>query len=196
MKKITLSIITMLMVLSIKAQNTGVVELENREFISKNNIKFSPINALVGEISLSYERVIHPKRTLNFTLSQAYTKSNLVTNERGFMSEYNVLLESEIRFYLLKAKKAPQGWFAGVGVLKFYDYLKYKDIILKIDKTIEVFGTGGLVMTGYQWVFIQSLKGFIIEVAGGIDSRISISKVKYRDEIVNPRLKFLIGYSW
>ncbi len=196
MKKIGLNIfIGLLTVVSLNAQKA--VQNNNKEntFIPKNIIKVFPLNALIGEIGVGYERVIKPKTSLNFTLIQEFDKEEFFNTVS--VRYYTVFVEAELKLYLSKHKKAPEGWFVSGGLLGECNYSEYKSRINDQSVDLERFQVGGSGKTGYQWVFEKALKGLTIEVAGGIEYR-TVANMFGRafSDGFDPVLNFTVGYSW
>ncbi|WP_271768044.1 hypothetical protein [Aquimarina algiphila] len=198
MKKIYLSIfIGLLTVVSLNAQET--VHDNNKEentFMPKNIIKVFPLNALIGEIGIGYERVIKPKTSLNFTLIQEFRKDEIF-NTALSVRDYYIFFEADMRFYLSKYKKAPEGWFVSGGLLGEYNYRKYKSRINNQGVDFEWLQIGGSGKMGYQWMFKKGLKGLTIEVAGGARYRTAVNIFdKGFSDGFTPVVDFTIGYSW
>ncbi|MEW7292102.1 DUF3575 domain-containing protein [Aquimarina sp. 2304DJ70-9] len=183
MKKIGCSmLIVLLTIVSINAQEV-VNEKEKITFMPKHIIKVFPLNALNGEIGIGYERVIKPKMSLNFILIQGFDTQHFINNK--YERNYNALFQTELRFYLSKRKKAPEGWFTGGGLLTEYNNIK---VIDRSNKDIFRFEAGVSGKMGYQWILKKGLKGITIEAAIGLEYR-NITEF-------NTVLDFTVGYSW
>jgi|GEM_PF-2764008 len=182
----------------LNAQETGSnIEKEKEEYVAmpKHIIKVFPLDALGGSIGLGYERVIRPKRSLNFVLFQGFAKPNFVNNvsERS----YYLFSEAGLRFYLSKQKKAPEGLFVNGGLFARYTYDRLKNKVNSQIFDFERIQVGGFGRIGYQWIFKKALKGFSTEVEGGVDYRVNTEILDGGP--LNPfdiNLNVSLGYSW
>ncbi len=195
MKKIDWSILLgLLMIVSLSAQETKK-EKQQTDFKPKNIIKIHPIDALGGAIGIGYERVIKPKTSLEIELFQDFSKRRFDSK----MSErsYNLFVETDIRRYLSKRKKAPKGFFMGGGILTVYNNfnaLKENNMIIKGAEELWV---GIAAKTGYQWVFKKALKGFTAETNASLDYRTRLGAFdRSTKNEIGLLLRFTIGYTW
>jgi len=185
MKKIGWSfLIGLLTMLSLNAQEI-INEKEEISLMPKHTIKVFPLNALNGEIGIGYERTIKPKISLNFTLIQEFYQRNFSNTD--YERSYNAIVQTELRFYLSKRKKAPEGWFTGLGGLIEYNNIKRIDNRLNTKDKFR-FQAGVSSKMGYQWILKKALKGFTIETAIGME----YGNITEFSTVLN----FTIGYSW
>ncbi|NMH86065.1 DUF3575 domain-containing protein [Flavivirga algicola] len=122
MKKLLLcAVIAVLSVSNVKAQ--------------ENVVKFNPLALIVGSLEVGYERVVSENQSLQVDL--AYTSF-----DSGFFDYTGFGAGLQYRFYLQKAKEAPEGWFAG-------PVASYASASANNDFKTSIFAAGGVV--GYQW---------------------------------------------
>ncbi len=144
MKKfIYVMMVALIVSASVKAQENG-----------KNVIKINPFGALLGSYSMSYERVVTNKSTLQFDAN--YGDINLFglkINTFGVGAGY--------RFYFSKTKSVPEGFFVSPSIA-------YSNVSLYLTSTpadkVTVGTFEGGVVGGYQWIFDS---GFQIDLFVG-----------------------------
>ncbi len=196
MKKIKWTIlIGLLAVISLNAQEKiNDSNKKQLEFRPKNIVKLHPLVALAGVIGIDYERVIKPKKSLNFRLFQQFNEPNFDNNK--YERNYNMLFEAELRRYLSKRKNAPEGWSVSGSLMTEYNYNRLEKNSAS-DEDIERLWVGVFAKTGYQWVFKKALKGITTEVNGGLGYRTTtgiFDEKSLSGLAIN--LNFTLGYSW
>ncbi len=196
MKKIGCCIlIGLLTIISLNAQEEGS-DFKKEGSIPKNNIKVYPIYVLSGIIGIGYERVIASKTSLNFIVLQQFSEPNFDNNV--FERNYDLFFETDIRRYLTKRKKAPEGWFVSAGLLTEYNYDRLKNSHNNQTTDIQRLWVGGSGKIGHQWIFKKALKGISTDIAGGIAYRTIIdgSSDSNSQNGFDTIIDVTIGYSW
>ncbi|WP_109301019.1 DUF3575 domain-containing protein [Aquimarina sp. AU474] len=196
MKKIGYNIlIGLLTIVSLNAQEIES-DFEKEGSIPKNNIKVYPIYALSGIIGIGYERVITPKMSINVIILQQFAEPNFDNNV--FERNYNLFFETDIRRYLSKRKKSPEGWFVSAGLLTEYNYDRLKNSDNNQTTDVERLWVGGSGKIGYQWIFKKALKGISTEVAGGLAYRTIIEGISDTNSQsgFDTIIDVTVGYSW
>ena len=185
-------LIGLLTITTLKAQ-----EKTNDSVFPKNVIKIHPLDAISGGIGLNYERVLKPKTSIEIELFQHYGNEEF---DDGLSElNYDLFLETDIRRYLSKRKKAPSGFFIAAGVLATYsnfNRLKNEDTN-EVVNDVESLWVGAAVKIGHQWVFKKYLKGFTTEINSSIDYRTRLGIFdRSPANGVSVLLRLTIGYSW
>jgi len=190
MKKIALSLTLLFCVFTLSAQEIEETNSEEKTF--KHSIRVHPLNVFANELVVNYERVIGEKTSLNFKLVLGYEDFNLFPS--GTREDYLFFLQADYRYYFLKSKIAPRGFFVSGGILGFYENIQYKDFSGTVSPNIigDLFTAGVSADIGYQWVF---KKGITIGLSGGAHLQIPINYDNTTIQI-KPNLNFAIGYSW
>jgi hypothetical protein len=182
MKKfIYVMLVALFVAVSSKAQENG-----------KNVIKINPLGALFGSYSMSYERVVDTRSTVQFDAN--YGNINIFglrINTFGVGAGY--------RYYFSKSKSAPEGFFVSPSV-------SYSNVSLSLtDTPTDRFQVGtyeGGVVAGYQWIFDS---GFQIDLYLG-PRFVSVSDFSIQNQTedmdiyiqglsgIGTKLGFSIGY--
>jgi len=190
MKKIILSILTlMLLSAGAHAQNSESNSDTNKTF--KHSLKVRPLNAYAGEYGVTYERVIKPKRSLNFyahVLFEKVYQDPTIVNTIKIGNQLTSHIGIDYRFYLSKNKIAPIGWYAGLGPLAYH-------VSANLDSPnadINLFFLGAQAHSGYQWVYKS---GISLSVNGGIEYNKALSS-SIKGFGLDPEINFAVGYSW
>jgi len=194
MKKIILGVLTLILFSAeFQAQNTEPSsDSDSLNIAFKHSLKVKPLSTLGGEFGLSYERVIKPKRSLNFyaeiTFEDIFDDPTITGSEK--IGDYNLSrIGVDYRFYLSKQKLAPKGWYAGVGPLAYLLNYKYDN---SNDKD-NIFYLGARAHSGYQWVFKN---GINIGADGGIQYNKALSREFNISGLSFLVVNFAVGYSW
>lgn len=176
----------------------SIVSLQAQENVnSKNVFKVHPIDAFGGGIGLGYERVIKPKLSLDFEVFQLFKD---ISFDDGLSElDYRLFVETDVRRYLSKKRKAPEGFFVGVGILANYNKFNRlkKDESNEVEIDVQELIIGAGIKTGYQWVFKKALKGFTAEANATVDYRIRLKAFdRNTDDGIGVTARVTIGYSW
>ncbi len=151
MKKVT----TLLVALFVATLFVGKA---NNATAQDNVVKINPAGAIIGNLSLAYERVLNDKSTVQLGLS--YLSKTYKTDFGFGLGSYETKysgfgITPEYRYYLTNdSKDVPRGFYAGA----FARYFTFKAETIWDDATItgsEVTYTtvGGGISLGHQWLF-------------------------------------------
>jgi len=165
---------------------TSVTAQEN----GKNVIKIEPFGALLGSYSMSYERVVSAKSSVQVDAN--YGNINL------FGLRINTLgIGAGYRYYFSKAKSVPEGFFVS-PTLSLSSLSLYMDATPTNKITTGIFEGG--VVAGYQWIFNSGLQ-LDLYVGPGYSSvtNVTVQDQEMQDYIgklsgFGPKLGFSIGY--
>lgn len=166
------------------------IVISNSLFCQKNVVKINPLGLIFGTLPLSYERVIKPKISLQFSPTVVFisgtfdgTKSNLTGFGFEFMPKFGFGKKTEL----------PRGWYAAPAA--GYSYASGKSG--NQSGSVGLFNLGGV--AGYQWVFGKSDSGFALDLNAGLQYINASSSGDISSVSINgilPRIGVNIGYAF
>lgn len=186
--KIRLALILCTLLASLHSQAQAFSELSEKPDFKKA-FKILPINAATQEFIVGYEHQITERSSLEF-----YAFYNQFSvREAGFGATlHNPGLSAGYRYYFTKKEDQLEGFYGRASLRGEYD---------GENATLTQFFTLGLeTYVGYQWELDSFLKGFVIDLSGGVFANQPITNKQLggnRNNIsVDPRIVFSIGYSF
>jgi hypothetical protein len=156
----------------------------------KNVVKVNPFGLLFGTIPLQYERVLGAKSAVGVDVSFMNYSASLGSESAsftgfGFEGKYKISISSK--------RDMPRGWY--VAPLAGYSTASAKTSTSSGGFNIINFGA----VSGYQWVFGKSDKGFALDINLGanymnLSTNGSAQGVSLKG--ILPRLGLGIGYAF
>lgn len=185
--KLTLIVCTLLVSLYSQAQDFSKLS-EKSDF--KKAFKILPINAAVKEFIVGYEHQITKRSSLEFYAFYDQFRFKQSTPDIIF---HNTSLSAGYKYYFTKKEDRLQGFYGRTSVRGSYDFGNR-------DFVDDIFSLGVEAYVGYQWEFDSFLKGFVIDLSGGVFANQPITDIELQGNLndisVNPRIVFSIGYSF
>ncbi|MGB5942814.1 MAG: DUF3575 domain-containing protein [Leeuwenhoekiella sp.] len=185
--KLTFILLTLLAALQLQAQEFSEPSAKT-DF--KQAFKILPVNAAVKEFILGYEHQITKKSSLEFYAFYDQFRFKLSTPDLLF---YETSLSAGYRYYFTKKEDRLQGFYGRASVRGSYNFGNSESID-------GVFSLGLEAYTGYQWELNSFLKGFVIDVSGGVFANGPLTDLESRDNVdeisIDPKIIFSIGYSF
>ncbi len=155
----------------------------------KNVVKVNPLGLIIGSASLSYERLLNEKSSVQ--LNANYGSWNILGNK---ISSIGAGLD--YRMYISKTKVAPNGWYLSPGA-SFSSVSYTSTDIFSNTITGSISSIGLKADMGYQWVWDS---GFALElffgagygIASGDSDGISLGGATG----IAPRLGIALGWGF
>lgn len=177
MKKIIISLIALAFFLGANAQEV------------KNVVKVNPLGLLFGNASLSYERLLNEKSSVQ--LNANYGSWSLLETTIS-----SVGAGLDYRMYISKTKVAPNGWYLSPGAS--FSNVSYSSTDINGDEITGAVSSIGLkVDGGYQWVWdsgfeLELFLGAGYGIATGSSEGVSLGSATG----ITPRLGIALGWGF